>query len=150
MPYVNQASSDSRSLGKSSFQYTSCRALKDGRVTIENFSDEAVREPETQALLRGVKMEIDPDISARFEAMHFEAPVELTDRAILDARCDLPRGAWRSAPISREEHLEKVRDCPARRLAEEATQRCIDHAEEVDRLTGSGASELLHIAGRVN
>lgn len=150
MPYVNRPLPTTGLSGKFSFQYTFCRALKDGRVTIETFSDDAVREPEIQALLRKVEIEMDRDIPARFEAMHVEASVEFTNGAILNARCDRPRGAWGSPPISREEHLGKVRDCLARRLGEEATQRCIDLAEAVDRLADSGISELLHIAGRVN
>ena len=43
--------------------------------------------------------------------------VELEGGRVLEIRCDGPRGKWGTPPISEAEHLVKVRDCLATRLA---------------------------------
>lgn len=107
MPYVNRSFPDNGLAGKFSFQYTFCRALVDGRVTIDTFSDRQVQDPVILDLLARVRVTMDPGIPARFEAMWVEAEVELADGNVLTARCERPRGAWGSPPISGDEHLDR-------------------------------------------
>jgi aconitate decarboxylase len=147
MPYVNRPFPKNGLAGKFSFQYTFCRALVDGRITIDTFSDRQVRDPIIQDLLARVRVTMDSAIPGRFEAMRVDAEVELATGNILTSRCDRPRGAWGAEPISADEHLNKVRDCLSRRLTDAKVDRCIALAINVDRLSGSEVSELLAIAG---
>jgi aconitate decarboxylase len=147
MPYVNRPFPTNGLAGKFSFQYTFCRALVDGRVTIDTFSDRHVQDPKIQDLLKRVHLTMDPAIPARFEAMRVDAEVELAAGNVLTAQCRRPRGAWGSRPISGDEHLEKVRDCLSRRLSDAMVDRCLDFAVYVDSLNGSDVGELLAIAG---
>lgn len=147
MPYVDRSFPSTGLGGKFSFQYTFCRALLDGKITIDSFSDAQVQDPRIQGLLARVRLNMDPNIPARFEAMHIEAAVELADGRILTARCDRPRGAWGSSPISRDEHFDKVRDCLSRQLTDAMVDRFVALAVEIDCLTSSDVAELLAIAG---
>ncbi len=149
MPYVDRPFPASGLSGKFSFQYTFCRALTDGRVTIETFADDRVTEPAIVQLLSKVELNMDPSIPARFEAMHFEAEVELADGAVLTSRCDHPRGAWGTRPISPDEHRHKVRDCLSRRMTDAEVDRCMDFASNIDRLDNGEVAELLAIAGQM-
>ena len=150
MPYVNRPLPENGLAGKFSFQYTFCRALVDGRVSIDTFSDRQVQDPDIRDLLARVQLTMDPAIPARFEAMHVEAEVQLLDGNVLSARCDRPRGSWGSKPIGRTEHLDKVRDCLSRRLTDEMVERCIALALKIERLSASEVGELLAIAGRLH
>jgi aconitate decarboxylase len=147
MPYVNRPFPENGLAGKFSFQYTFGRALVDGRVTIDTFSDRQVQDPVIQALLAKVQLTMDPAIPARFEAMHVEAEVELADGNVLAARCDGPRGVWGSRPIGGDEHLGKVRDCLSRRLNDAMVDRCVALGSNIDRLSSAEVGELLTIAG---
>ena len=147
MPYVNRPFPSSGLYGKFSFQYTFCRALMDGRITIDTFRDRQVHEPAVLDLLAKVTLNMDPAIPARFEAMHVDAVVELVDGAILTAHCQGPRGAWGSERISHDEHLDKVRDCLSRRLSDAMVDRCVALAVEIDQLGAPDVAELLAIAG---
>ncbi len=149
MPYVNRPFPPNGLAAKFSFQYTFCRALMDGRVTIDSFSDRQAQDPAIQNLLAKVQVTMDPAIPARFEAMHVEAVVELANGRVLSSRCERPRGAWGAMPISHEEHLEKVRDCLSRQLTDAMVDRCVALSVNVDRLGGSEVAELLAIAGRM-
>jgi 2-methylcitrate dehydratase PrpD len=150
MPYVNRPFPSNGLEGKFSFQYTFCRALMDGQVTIDTFSDRQVKDPRILDLLAKVQITMDPAIPARFEAMHVEANVELTGGNVLTAVCEGPRGAWGSSPISNDEHLKKVRECLSRRLTESVVERCIAFAVDVDHLRSFEVSQLLAIAGQLN
>ncbi|HEX4183773.1 MAG TPA: MmgE/PrpD family protein [Caulobacteraceae bacterium] len=150
MPYVDRPFPDNGLAGKFSFQYTFCRALADGRVTIDTFTDRQVQDPIILDLLSKVELTMNPAIPARFEAMHVEAHVELADGAVLSARCEAPRGAWGLPPISHDEHLDKVRDCLSRRLSGTMVDRCVALAADIDQLSGAEVGELLAIAGRLH
>lgn len=147
MPYVNRPAPATGLQGKFSFQYTFCRALRDGKVTIDAFTDEEVSAGPIRDLLTKVQITMDPAIPARFEAMHLEASVELADGRRLIARCDRPRGAWGEEPISQAEHLVKVRDCLSRCLSPAAVERCVDLGTRLETLDADELAELLALAG---
>jgi 2-methylcitrate dehydratase PrpD len=149
MPYVNRPFPESGLAGKFSFQYTFCRALVDGRVTIDTFTDRQVQDPVILNLLARVQLTMDRTIPARFEAMHVEAQVELADGNVLTARCGGPRGVWGSPPIGGDEHLDKIRGCLSRRLTDAEVDRCVALGVNIDRLSGAEVGELLTIAGQL-
>ena len=147
MQYVNRPFPETGLSGKFSLQYTMARALLDGRVGIDTFSDAKVREPAIVALLRKVTLRMDPAIPARFDQMHVELQVELTDGRVLHTRCDGPRGIWGSPPITDADHLVKVRDCLGRVLPAAQAEQLIALAREVDALDSDGVREMLRLAG---
>ena len=50
--------------GKFSMPYLIARALMDGNVTLETFTDEAVRNPQALQLLERVEMKVDPKLQS--------------------------------------------------------------------------------------
>jgi aconitate decarboxylase len=150
MPYVNRPFPDSGLGGKFSFQYTFCRALLDGRVTIDTFTDRKVQDATILELLAKVRITMDPAIPARFEAMHVDAKVQLANGDVLTARCERPRGAWGTAPISSDEHLGKVHDCLSRCLTTSMMDQCVTLAADIDHLDATEVAQLLAISGRLH
>jgi aconitate decarboxylase len=146
MPYINRPRPSTGLEGKFSVQYTLATALVRGLVNIDTFTDEAVRAPEIAAMLDKISVEMVPHIPARFDLMHVEAEVELTDGRVVHTRCDGPRGMWGQPAISDTEHLVKVRDCLSKRLPVDRMERCIALARSIDTLDAAGVSELLAIA----
>ena len=146
MPYINRPRPDTGLAGKFSVQYTLSAALVRGNVNIDSFTDAAVQAPEIVEMLRKITVEMVPEIPARFDLMHVEAEVELTDGSVVRTRCDGPRGMWGQPAISDEEHLVKVRDCLSKRLPPEKMERCIALARAIDTLGPDQVAELLAIA----
>ncbi len=147
MQYVNRPLPETGLSGKFSLQYTLARALLDGRVGIDTFTDAKVREPAILDLLRKVTLRMDPTIPARFDRMHVEATAELADGRTVHTRCDGPPGIWGTPPITEAEHLVKVRDCLSRVLPEAKAEQLIALAREADALDRDGVRELLRLAG---
>jgi aconitate decarboxylase len=147
MPYVNRPQPETGLSGKFSFQYVLAAALLDGRVGIGTFTDATLHRPDLQALLPKITFRMDNDIPARFETMHVEATVELTDGRRLSVRCDGPRGVWGKPPIPEAEHLVKVCDCLAVRLTPDAIERCITLAGTLDTQSAEGVRELMALIG---
>ena len=147
MQYVNRPRPDTGLAGKFSLQYTFASGLLRGRVGIDTFTDEAVREPAIVDLLSKITMNMSADIPARFDKMHVEADVQLADGRTLHTRCNGPRGIWGSPPISEEDHLVKVRDCLATRLPPAAADELIALARRAEDLDAAEVGRLLTIAG---
>ena len=143
MPYVNRPQPETGLSGKFSFQYVLAAALLDGKVGIGTFTDATLRRADIQALLPKIQFSMDKDIPARFETMHVDVTVALADGRTLHVRCDGPRGVWGKPPIPAAEHLVKVRDCLAVRLAPKAIERCVALAGSLDGLSADGVRELM-------
>jgi 2-methylcitrate dehydratase PrpD len=143
MPYVNRPEPETGLSGKFSFQYVLAAALLDGKVEINTFTEATLRRADIQALLPKIQFRMDKVIPARFETMHVDVTVELTDGRTLHVRCDGPLGIWGKPPIPIAEHLVKVRDCLAVRLTPEPAGRCIALADSVDELPADGVRELM-------
>ena len=59
--------------------------------------------------------------------------------------CRGPKGFWGLPPLSREEHLVKIRDCLATRLNPNLVNRCIELVEDLDKLIESEKISLAHL-----
>ena len=73
-----------------------------GRLTLEEFTPEALRDPAVRALMARIDLEVDP--AAHGERQTVE--VEATDGRRLSSRVEIPRGHW-EAPLSDDELREK-------------------------------------------
>jgi len=75
--------------------------------------------------------------------MWVEVEVELANGKRVASRCHGPRGFWGLLPLSRDEHLTKVRDCLEMRLTRDQAERCIQLAEKLDELGADEVQELV-------
>jgi aconitate decarboxylase len=147
MTYVDRPRPTTGLDGKFSLQYTTASALLDGKVGIATFTDERLAKPDMQDLLGRIELRLDPAITGRFEEMHVDLRIALDGGQVLETRCHGPRGRWGTPPISEAEHLVKVRDCLATRLAPAASERIIALARRIDDLDAAGVAELMRLAG---
>jgi aconitate decarboxylase len=146
MPYVDRPAPRTGLDGKFSFQYSTAAALLDGAVTVRTFSDERRFRPDMVALLPAVTVTQSPEIPDEMEKMWVDVTVELDDGRRETATCRGPKGFWGLPPLTREEHLAKVRDCLATRLPPAAIDRCVELAENLDEL---GPNEILQLVTTV-
>jgi aconitate decarboxylase len=147
MNYVDRPRPKTGLSGKFSLQYTAASALLDGKVGIRTFTDARLAQADMQDLLGKFELRLDPTIPGRFENMHVLLRVELDGGRVLETRCDGPRGKWGTPPISEAEHLVKVHDCLATRLAPAAAERVIALACRIDDLDVGGVRQLMQLAG---
>jgi aconitate decarboxylase len=147
MNYVDRPRPKTGLSGKFSLQYTAASALLDGKVGIRTFTDARLAQADMQDLLGKFELRLDPTIHGRFEDMHVLLRVELDGGRVLETRCDGPRGKWGTSPISEAEHLVKVHDCLATRLAPAAAERVIALACRIDDLDVGGVRQLMQLAG---
>ena len=146
MPYVDRPSPHTGLDGKFSFQYTTAAALLDGAVTVQTFSEERRTRSDMVTLLPRITLVQSPTIPGEMEKMWVETTVELTDGRRATVRCRGPKGFWGLPPLTRDEHLVKVRDCLGMRLDKEDCERCIQLVDSLDRLDHNGVRELITIA----
>jgi 2-methylcitrate dehydratase PrpD len=151
MPYVDRSAPQTGLDGKFSFQYTVAAALLDGAVTVRTFSDERRFRPDMVALLPKITLVQSEQIPGELERMWVEVSVTLHDGQRLTTRCDGPKGFWGLPPLSREEHLVKIRNCLHTCLGTDVTERCIQLVEDLDTLEPDEVRELLTLlSGRSN
>ena len=95
-------------------------------------------------LLPRITLVQSPTIPGEMEKMWVETSVELTDGRRATVRCRGPKGFW-GLPLTRDEHLVKVRDCLGMRLSKVDCERCIQLVDSLDRLDHNGVRELMAI-----
>lgn len=145
MPYVDRPSPRTGLDGKFSFQYTAAAALLDGAVTVPTFSEERRTRADMVALLPRIALVQSPSIPGEMEKMWVDMAVELSDGRRATVRCRGPRGFW-GTPLTRDEHLVKIRDCLGMRLSKADSERCIQLVDSLDRLDHNGVRELIALA----
>ena len=74
-----------------------------------------------------------------------DVEVKLVNGQKLSAHCHGPKGFWGLPPLTREEHLSKVRNCLQARLSLEETGQVIHLTETLDELGSDGIRELMTI-----
>lgn len=98
--------------GKFSVQYVLARALLHGQVSLDHFSDDAVREPEVRGVMQRVEAAPHPDACMDTDE-HFFAQVQVTTRAgdVFDAYVQRPLGRDRNHPLPEGTLEAKFGDC---------------------------------------
>lgn len=145
MPYVNRPQPQTGLDGKFSFQYTVAAALLDGFVTVGTFRDERRFRSDIEEMLKTITLTQTNDIPGEMEKMWVDVEVELVSGQRLTTRCQGPQGFWGLPPLTREEHVTKVRDCLRMRLSPKETERVILFTEALDELEGDEVRELMAI-----
>jgi aconitate decarboxylase len=146
MPYVDRPRPSSGLEAKFSFQYAAASALLDGTVGIETFTDGRCGRTDVAAILSKTKLVQSTDIPATLDGMWVEITVKLRDGKPVTAKCARPRGAW-GFPVSRQEHLVKVRECLKLALSDIDTHRVIESLEDFERLRPRDVHALMRRLG---
>jgi 2-methylcitrate dehydratase PrpD len=113
-----------------------------GKAGLEEFSDEAIRDPEILGLASKVHYELDPTIDY---PRHFSGHVKirLMDGTMLEENQPHPRGGLES-PLPPEEIEQKFRANATLALAAEKVERIVDSVEKLEHLASITAlSDLL-------
>src|SRR5215470_2877951 len=117
LAHTNRPDPQSGLDGKFSVQYVLARALMHGIVSLEHFSDEAVREDRARAV--AAKVDAQPEaIQTRGDDEHFYARVRVTTTAgeAFEHFIDAPHGRDRAHPLPPRTLEAKFRDCAQRAL----------------------------------
>ena len=140
LEHTNRPDPQSGLDGKFSIQYVLARALMHGIVSIEHFSETAVREGAARALT--AKVAAKPDASVAREADdHFYARVRVTTTAgqAFEHFVDRPLGRDRAHPLPAGTLEAKFRDCASIVLAPECIEAVVclcDNLEYVPDVEG--------------
>jgi 2-methylcitrate dehydratase PrpD len=95
--------------GKFSLGYCLCRALINGRIRINDFTDESVKDPTTRQLMSKITwLSEQPDQIGPFGFQ--EIILKMNDSNTYSCRVDHPRGEPQN-PLTSEEFASKYRDC---------------------------------------
>lgn len=121
MPYIDRPSPTSGLDGKFSLQYCVVAALLDARLNLDSFSDMRRFSEDAKHLLSVTQLTQTAEISGRFDAMHVEVCVTLTDGSVIRHQCASPLGSW-SRPIAPEVIESKAHDLIDRRISPELSQ----------------------------
>jgi 2-methylcitrate dehydratase PrpD len=131
--------------GKFSFEYCAAVALAEGQITIDSFSDATRFTPGVEAMLRKVRLRMNPDIPMDIRRTWAVARVKTADGHELSERCQNYCGCIAN-PMSREEHVGKVQDCARRVLNPADVARLIDSIDTLEHL--SDLRPLMHLVSQ--
>jgi 2-methylcitrate dehydratase PrpD len=124
--------------GKFSMNYLLARALIDGEVTLDAFTDSAVREPAIVRLAEKLQMRLDPDLERRDGGSRpARVTVRLIDGRTLSREVRHAKGSLAS-PMTPAELDAKFTRCAERVLRREALARARQCIHELDRLEDIG------------
>ena len=114
--------------GKFSVEYCAAAALLDGRVGIDTFTDARRFQPDMEELLGRIRVEPEgPESGATL------AVATLKDGTTLRAECRAFSGSAAN-PMSRDQRLDKVRDCFRRALSAADTEHVLELLENLENL----------------
>jgi len=122
--------------GKFSLAYCLAAALLDGAVTLDSFSDAAVRRPEARRLMELVRVEEGGPPADFPIGGSAEVQVITLAGARYSARVDIPRGDPRR-PLTREERVAKFHQCAALASSGQA-DAVLTLVEDLDNVTDAG------------
>jgi 2-methylcitrate dehydratase PrpD len=126
--------------GKFSVEYCAALALLDGHVGIDSFTDQRRFSPDMEDTLRKIRVE-----SRDQGPGGVRATAQLKDGRMVSEECHGYRGSSHN-PMSREERLEKVRDCLRRVLADQDAERLIALIEDLENV--ADVTAIMEILGQ--
>jgi 2-methylcitrate dehydratase PrpD len=121
--------------GKFSMPYLIARALIDGQVTLETFTDEAVRHKDVLQLLERVEMTADPGLRSGSDGSRpATVTIRLKNGQTQTLRQDFPKGSPQ-VPMSSEELLAKFRACTRLAISTAASERALEQIRALETLS---------------
>jgi 2-methylcitrate dehydratase PrpD len=121
-----------------SLPYGVASALVRGHVSLEDFTEEAIQDPEVRAVANKVFPYVDPDINAKYGRNLGPQVVEviMKNGRKRSRRVDFVKGHPQN-PMTMEEYEEKFRECVSfsgRPIGEEKVSALIKAVKELDTL----------------
>jgi 2-methylcitrate dehydratase PrpD len=120
--------------GKFCMGYLIARALIDGKVTLDTFTETAIRDPDVLDLLHRVEMRADPSLeSGRDGSRPATVTVHLRDGATHSLHSRFPKGGS-EVPMSNEELQAKFADCARNVLSDSDRDRALEMIRGIETL----------------
>ena len=120
--------------GKFSMPYILARALMDGKVTPDSFTDEAARDPSVLSLAARIDMAPNPQMKENAAGSRpCRVTIRLKDGRTFSHSVDYPRGSSQ-APLSLEDVRAKFVGCAARVLSKDAVEHALEYLDRLERL----------------
>jgi 2-methylcitrate dehydratase PrpD len=120
--------------GKFSMPYVLARALVDGKVVLDTFTSEAIRDPLVRSVAEKINMELDADLGDTMEGGRpCKVTVKLKDGRNFSERIDHSRGS-RQVPLTPEELRAKFTECACRTLRKDAADQAADMLDGLEKL----------------
>lgn len=124
--------------GKFSMPYILARALVDGELVLDTFTDESVRDPVIRRLAEKIAMNLDATLEETAEGGRpAHVTVKLTDGRVASRRLDFARGTPRR-PMSTDEVRAKFEACASRVLTKEQVKETAGVIDTLDELEDIG------------
>ncbi len=121
--------------GKFSMNYCVARALLDGEVGLQDFTDERVRQPEVQQIIPTVRYVDSPELASDLSAvLGSEVVIKLRDGRTFSRRQNSPKGSA-SNPMSWDDVCAKYWDCASLILPARDVQTCMEMVSHLESLS---------------
>lgn len=120
--------------GKFSIPFCMAIGVLERKAGIAQFTDKKVRDPKTVALMKRVRLYVDPEMEALgFDLVRTVVKVRLSDGRVLTGRADVARGT--PPKLMRWDELaEKFRDCARLVLPRERVEQALKLVDDLPRL----------------
>ncbi|MFW6125733.1 MAG: MmgE/PrpD family protein [Chloroflexota bacterium] len=128
--------------GKFSIEYCIARALHDGRVALDDFTNGKVNEPDVRQTMKKIRRHLDPSIRGLSGT---EMVIKLTDGREVRYRSSEILKGFPQQPLSPEELQAKYSNCARLVLPAEHVERSLRLLESLDRV--EDITELMELAG---
>ena len=120
--------------GKFSMPYLLARAIIDGRLFLDAFTDSAVRDTNVVRLAEKIQMHLDPDLQPTAQGSRpCKVTIRLRDGRSFSRQIDYAKGS-REAPMSDEELKQKFIGCAREALEDSSIERIIEYVEHLETL----------------
>lgn len=113
------------------------RAMIDGKISLDHFTDAAVREQPILEFAKRVHLELNTALADSSESRPSKIEVRLKDGRILSRYVEYARGGPQ-APLSAKELRAKFVDCAKRVIDEAAIQDLVEYVERLETLKDVG------------
>ena len=117
--------------GKFCMGYIVARALMDGKVSLDAFTDSAVRERPILELARRVHMKPNADLDEISESRPCKVSVFLKDGQSFSRKVEHPRGS-RQLPLFSQELRSKFAECARRSIDERSIEAALEYLEGLE------------------
>jgi 2-methylcitrate dehydratase PrpD len=120
--------------GKFCMGYLIARAIIDGRVSLDAFTDAAVKDPDVLELAEKVQMRLDNNLKAENEGSRpCRVTIRLKNGQTYSRETQHAKGSP-EIPMTPEELKAKFTECARRTISESSAQRVADYAERLEAM----------------
>ncbi len=118
--------------GKFSMPYILARALENGKLALDAFTDKAVQETSVRKLAEKIQMELDPELSEEKEdTQPSRVTIQLNDGRQFSHRVDYPKGG-RHVPLTQEEIRHKFLECATKAINEQSAIQILAYVRDLE------------------